>query len=281
MPVLTVGSFIVTGDERDGAGKFKIKCTYCHELHYSASCERVTDREARVKLLRDSKRCFVCLRVWHQASKCDSTKKCRHCSGRHHQSICPSHSHTPRHTQGDNPQKPDDEKEHANRNPKQLTEVKEHPTIATITHTTKGSVLLQTARANVSNESKSAPARILFDTGSQRSYIRKSLQHRLGLNPIGKETLQLNTFGENESKRENCDVFKINLANKSGGSSVEITAIGFPTICAPLPSSIDASEYPHLDGLELADFDPCSSSSHNDSIDILVGADHYCGPGHR
>ena len=94
--------------------------------------------------------------------------------------------------------------------------------------------------------SKSAPVRILFDTGSQRSYIRKSLQHRLGSNPIGKH---LNTFGENKSKRENCDVFKINLANKSGGLSVEITAIGFPTICAPLLSSIDASEYPHLDGL--------------------------------
>ena len=84
--VPTVRSFIVTGDERDWTGKFKIKCAYCHELHYSASCERVTDREARVKLLRDSKRCFVCLRVGHQASKCDSTKKCRHCSGRHHQS---------------------------------------------------------------------------------------------------------------------------------------------------------------------------------------------------
>ena len=41
--VPTVSSFIVTGDERDGPGKFKIKCAYCHELHCSASCERVTD----------------------------------------------------------------------------------------------------------------------------------------------------------------------------------------------------------------------------------------------
>ena len=49
------------------------------------------------------------------------------------------------------------------------------------------------------------------------------------------------------------------------------------TICAPLSSSIDASEYPqYLDGLELAHFDPCTSSSNNDSIkDIPVGADHY------
>ena len=40
--VLTVSFFIVTEDEKDGPGKFKIKCAYCHELHCSASCERVT-----------------------------------------------------------------------------------------------------------------------------------------------------------------------------------------------------------------------------------------------
>ena len=82
----TVGSFVV----KDGDSGFKVKCAYCHELHYSASCKKVIDRDSRLKLLRDSKRCFVCLRVGHQASKCDTTKKCRHCSGRHHQSICPN-----------------------------------------------------------------------------------------------------------------------------------------------------------------------------------------------
>ena len=70
-------------------------------------------------------------------------------------------------------------------------------------------------------------------------------------------------------------MFRINLANKGGGLSIEIKEIDFPTICAPLPATIDTSEYPHLDGLELSDFDPCNSNSNNDSIDILVGADHY------
>ena len=51
--VPTVGSFAVTGDDKDGAGKFKIKCAPCKELHYSASCKKVIDREARLKLLRD------------------------------------------------------------------------------------------------------------------------------------------------------------------------------------------------------------------------------------
>ena len=85
----------------------------------------------------------------------------------------------------------------------------------------------------------------------------------------------MNTFGENKSKRENCEVFKINIANKIGGETIEITAIGFPTICAPLSTKVKLSEYPHLDGLELADVDDRDIRNDSDSIDILLGADHY------
>ncbi|XP_028417883.1 uncharacterized protein LOC114542562 [Dendronephthya gigantea] len=66
----------------------------------------------------------------------------------------------------------------------------------------------------------------------------------------------------------------MNITNKNGGESIEITAIGFPTICAPLPSKVNVSDYSHLDGLELADFD-CENNNDGDNIDILVGADHY------
>ena len=263
----TAGAFVVTRDDKDGASNFKVRCAYCQELHYSASCEKVNDKDTRVKILRDSKRCFVCLRKGHQASKCDSTKKCRHCSGRHHQSIC-NNAATNRHDVEN--KKPTD-----NSNPEKVPEDTNPPTTAAVTQTNKGSVLLQTARAIVLNGPRSVPARILFDTGSQRSYIRKSLQGRLRLSPIGKETLQLNTFGESKGKRENCEVFKVNIANKNGGESIEITAIGFPTICAPLPARINVDEYPHLEGLELADFDLCNNSGSCDTVDILIGADHY------
>ena len=252
---------------KDSEGSFKVRCAFCHELHYSASCEKVTDRDSRLKLLRDSNRCFVCLKIGHRANMCDITKKCRHCSGRHHQSICNNPSN--------NRQQCDDKKVPENRNSNKGPEGSDPPTTAAVTQTTKGSVLLQTARATVSNGSRLVPARILFDTGSQRSYIRKSLQNRLRLNPIGKETLELNTFGESKSKRENCEVFKVNIANKNNGESIEITAIGFPTICAQLPAKVNISEYSHLDGLELADFNSCDNSNDNDSIVILVGADHY------
>ncbi|XP_046848071.1 uncharacterized protein LOC124441651 [Xenia sp. Carnegie-2017] len=84
----TAGTFVVTKNDKDGACSFKVKCVYCQGSHYSASCEEVKGREARVKILRDSNRCFICLKKGHQASKCIVTRKCRHCFGRHHQSIC-------------------------------------------------------------------------------------------------------------------------------------------------------------------------------------------------
>ena len=40
----------------------QIKCAYCRGGHYSASCDRVTDLQARSEILRRDQRCFVCLR---------------------------------------------------------------------------------------------------------------------------------------------------------------------------------------------------------------------------
>ena len=60
--------------------------------------------------------------------------------------------------------------------------------------------VLQTARATVknSNGSKSASAKILFDSGSQRSYVTDNLRGKLGLEQLSNDTLRLNTFGDNK-----------------------------------------------------------------------------------
>ena len=51
-------------------------------------------------------------------------------------------------------------------------------------------------RAVATNEdgSKTCPVRILFDSGSQQSYLTDDLKRKLNLNPIKTETLYLNTF---------------------------------------------------------------------------------------
>ena len=72
-------------------------------------------------------------------------------------------------------------------------------------------VLLQTARAVAYNEAnnRSTPVRVLFDNRSQRSYTTDNIRSRLGLAPVSKEKLKLNTFGELRYKTQSCEVVKL------------------------------------------------------------------------
>ena len=103
-------------------------------------------------------------------------------------------------------------------------------------------------------------------------YITNSTQAKLELEPLRKETLYLNTFGDNKCKRQNCEIYKFNIENQNGSEEVEVTAINFPIICSPLNSKVNTN-YVHLQGLELADFG--GDDNESNSIDILIGADHY------
>ena len=160
------------------SGSFKIKCAFCQNEHYSASCDVVREIAQRRNILERDKRCLNCLRFGHNAKECQNPKTCRHCQERHHQSIC-SLLDQPR-------PKPRDV-------PTEETKI----TTTTVGSKAKGTVLLQTAKAMAFNEdnSKSTQVRILFDNGSQRSYVTSDLKSRLNLNPIKTETLHLNTFG--------------------------------------------------------------------------------------
>ena len=111
--------------------------------------------------------------------------------------------------------------------------------------------------------------RVLFDNGSQKTYISNRLRDRLKLKPVKTETLQLNTFGDNRFKKLNCDVVELELQSQSG-ESVKISATCYPVICSPLPTKMNV-DYPHLKGLNLAE----DFNDGNDTIDILLGSDVY------
>ena len=70
------------------AGDGQPKCCYCRQGHSSSSCTVITDTTQRKGILKQTGRCFVCLRRHHLSKDCRSSAKCAHCSGRHHSSIC-------------------------------------------------------------------------------------------------------------------------------------------------------------------------------------------------
>ena len=234
---------------------YSVRCVYCGEAHYSASCKKIASVKNRKEALIKMGRCFVCLKSSHRAKDCDSRRNCRYCHRRHHQSLCELQS-----------------TEQGERKEDQTVPVEN--TTATTVNTVKSRqlVLLQTAQAEATNETgtRVENVRVLFDNGSQRSYITDSLKIRLGLSPIRKEKLNLNTFGDGKFKTQNCDVVRVHLRRPENLYS--INALSFPTICSALPSPVDLSAYPMLSEFELADHDATSNQDHTD---ILVGSDFY------
>ena len=201
--------------------------------------------------MQASNRCFSCLKTGHITTHCQANRNCRKCGGKfHHQAIClkdTQHAETEQSSQNE-------------------------PTV-TATVNGKNEVLLQTAQGYVYGEDKSKkiPVNILFDGGSQRSYVTDEVRRKLNLNAETAETINLNTFGSQKSERKKCDLVCINLDVGRDEQPVNIAALCYPTICSPISSRIDVSDYPHLLGLRFADR---NLGERNKRIDLLIGADY-------
>ena len=119
------------------------------------------------------------------------------------------------------------------------------------------------------------PVRILFDNGSQRSYVTEKLKGKLSLTPIRQETLHLNVFGSESCSRRKCDVVRLNLQGRD--EVIEVVALSFPRICSPLPRQVELHQCSNLQELDLADRPPLdeASNSSDSSVDVLIGSDYY------
>ena len=263
-PRYSTANSLVTRNDFTTRRPPQLRCVYCSGPHYSASCERVTSPSDRRNALIDSKRCFKCLSTEHKLKECKVQRNCRNCGGRHHQSICLAGFRETRPIDQNYTQ--NDETAGMGSTTTQLT------TTTTSSTKVKGDVLLQTATTIATNHdrSKSVPVRILFDNGSQRSYVTDSLKSKLGLSSTSSETLHLNTFGENAYRKQRCQVVTLPLKTKTD-EFVEISALNFLVICSPLTKRVNIDRYPHLRYLELADH----SEPGEESIDILIGSDYY------
>ena len=234
-----------------GVRSSKISCYFCANEHYSNECTIVKDVEKRKSILREAKRCFTCLRTGHVSKVCQSKARCKRCHQKHNTTIC---------EQNNEPSSSDN-------NP-----ISSERTLTTATSREKVQVLLQTARASVfgADREKRVGVNVLFDGGSQKSYVAEKLKNKLALKTEGNETINLNMFGSDKFKKQNCERVEINV--DVGDNVVAIKALTFPTICSPMATRVDLKAYPHIQGLQLAD---SFSNGSDREIGLLIGADYY------
>ena len=129
-------------------------------------------------------------------------------------------------------------------------------------------MLLQTVKAMAVDDvnSKTAQARILLDTRSQRTYITSRLNSRLNLSPVKLETLHLDSFGDKRYTKQQCDVVNLRLEGSQG--EIEISALCFPKICSAVSAKVNINNHAHLQDLKLAE-------TGQQDIDVLIGSDYY------
>ena len=111
--------------------------------------------------------------------------------------------------------------------------------------------LLQTAIASING----VHCRLLFNSGSQLSYISPSLFEKLNLKSEGTQQFKLNIFGANSTVK-NLDYVKLEIESFSNTESIFVKCY-VKDICKPIPNqyiNFAKNSYPHLKHLSLADY---------------------------
>ena len=204
-------------------------------------------------------KCLNCLRSGHTRYQCHSKGRCLNCGLQHHTSIC-----EPREPNRDSSKK--HEKQEEPQSNKIVTSTM--TTLAsTMSHT---NTLMQTALVTASGPATRCQARILIDTGSQKTFITQCLKNKLQLKAVQNETLDVTTFGLTRGTPKSYEVvtLTLNAVNKD----VKITALVTPIICPPL-SSTQHTEIP-VEFKALAFANPLDAEGDR-TIDMLMGNDHY------
>ena len=238
-----------------GGTEHKRVCVFCNKENHNISykCLKVSDPKTRFSILRRKKLCFICFKEGYLSVNCLKFKdyKCKKCSAKHNISVCSR--------QAIFVDTPVEELQNTN---------------TTFANFNNKNILLQTAYAKLSsfNSNKTNDVRIIFDTGSQKTYVTNDVKKYLHLPTLRTERIFVNTFGNYDSEPRIVDVVPLKFF--FNGKTIVIEALCAPYICSDIfgQNVRHASRYyAHLKNIKLAD----PSDADCKKIDILIGLDSY------
>ena len=112
---------------------------------------------------------------------------------------------------------------------------------------------------------------ILFESGSQHSYVSEKLARQLTLDAKAKETVNLNTFGSTKYSKLTLNSVVVNVEVENN-EIILANTLTHNVICIPMSPHINVGHFPLLHSLSLAD---CFEDANHKRINLLIGLDFY------
>lgn len=236
--------------------ELKQTCAFCLKDHESRFCKKAyfIPLEEKIAIIKRNGLCRICLAKGHLASRCRSQITCQLCSKRHLKFMCPNIVCN----KSDSP-KQDINDKHIN-----------EKTVDSLHSRATNEVILQTLVVNVHGIKKERKARVIIDTGSQKSYILRSTAEDLGFNLQGEEEFCHSLFGGTKTKMYKHKCYKIFLSKLDGNYTCKLDALDHDVICNDISSIKNGSWIHELKNKNIFLTD---TEENTGPIEILLGAD--------
>ncbi|XP_064470203.1 uncharacterized protein LOC135384953 [Ornithodoros turicata] len=230
------------------------ECFFCKAReHVTAECNATIPNEEKLRQLQEAGRCFRCTLPNHVSRRCWRKVKCEKCQKRHVSSVCKFGSQ-------DSPSKG------------KLTGGTAQLSLELVEESRRPTTVLQTVVAWC-KEVGADKCKVMFDKGSQRSFVTLQTAQRLKCKTVGHEALKVGVFGGRQEERTFRRV-SLKLQSMYGGMEyymeVLVTdVISTQNTVAPCSSIINEMKGRNLSVQHLV----CPES--REHIQVLVGTDQY------
>lgn len=201
-------------------------CIFCGKSnHNSQDCCKATTMtlEDRNKKVTEAKACFRCLKKSHSFKKCRAAVKCVICYKNHHAIMCNERSKLC----------------NTNEDPKKIEDVQVsgEPSVSNASHVRQeGMVLMKTIQVLINGKNgDTLKARLLFDEGSNRSYIKTSVAEKLKCPIVEEFKLQTTVFGGNTTPMKKKVRYDVELQSLNKRYSKILCLINEDRICGNCP----------------------------------------------
>ena len=242
-------------------------CRVCSGRHRTDRCFRFRDLDKfqRKEKCKEKGLCFICLEP-HLARDCRSELKCPECNGHHHRLLCINNK---RPTKTGSPNRDQNQPQNKPESPVNLH--------ANLAKNSGRQTMLQIAQVRVKGNGPEVKANLLFDSGSDKSYISSSFVRKIDPRFVGQELVSVALFGDPKPKDPKMKrKYEIQLCCE-GDFNETLVVMESPVICSPVFRPTvpeDILRKIEIRGIALAEGSLVNDDSQVE-IDILVGLDYY------